>query len=466
MTSGMIFSKFRKTFSLRGQTISLEQLLDARESRANLQQQCLEQYGETLLSLTLLAVGGVKKNALLDEIFAKALENLTALFQTLGVEITAQFIRPLETGHEALFVLPIDATLLKQAAMQLEDSSPLARLWDIDVIDRNGKLLSRADFDFPPRPCLVCNDNAKSCARSRKHSFDEIFAEMQRRVQAVDFSEQIAEFAYQALVSEARLSPKPGLVDSINNGSHKDMNLHTFEQSALALKPFFSHFVLEGMKTAEGPSSQILRQIRPLGLQAEQAMLQATEQVNTHKGAIFAFGLVCTAIGRLYQQHRLAMNVKQICEMVAEFTQGLCAELQYFPKNQLLTAGVQLFQQYGLTGARGEAESGFALIRQTIEFLSSKQASSTEHQWLMALVYLMAVNPDTNVIHRGGMEGLKFVQQEAKKLLDSPSVLLNESELKNNLSQLDQACIARNLSSGGSADLLALLIFLKHYLKL
>ena len=85
---------------------------------------------------------------------------------------------------------------------------------------------------------------------------------------------------------------------------------------------------------------------------------------------------------------------------------------------------------------------------------------------MIALVYLMAVNPDTNVIHRGGMAGLKFVQQEVKKLLDNPSILLNESELKNNLSQLDQACIARNLSSGGSADLLALLIFLKHYLKL
>ena len=350
--------------------------------------------------------------------------------------------------------------------MQLEDSSPLARLWDIDVIDHNGNLLSRADFNFPPRPCLVCHENAKNCARSRKHHLDEIFAEMQTRVQAVDFADQIAELAYAALLSEARLSPKPGLVDSINNGSHKDMNLHTFEQSALALKPFFSHFVLEGMKTAEDPSSQILRQIRPLGLQAEQAMLQATEQVNTHKGAIFAFGLVCTAIGRLYQQHPVAINIDQICEMVAEFTQGLCAELQYFPKNQPLTAGVQLFQQYGLTGARGEAESGFALIRQTLDFLSNKKVNSTEHQWLIALVYLMAANPDTNVIHRGGMAGLKFVQQEAKKLLDNPSILLNESELKNNLSQLDQACIARNLSSGGSADLLALLIFLKHYLKL
>ena len=237
---------------------------------------------------------------------------------------TAQFIRPLETGHEALFVLPIEANLLKQETMQLEDSSPLARLWDIDVIDHNGNLLSRADFNFLPRPCLVCSENAKNCARSRKHHLDEIFAQMQKRVQAVDFADQIAELAYTALLSEARLSPKPGLVDSINNGSHKDMNLHTFEQSALALKPFFSHFVLEGMKTAEEPSSQILRKIRPLGLQAEQAMLQATEQINTHKGAIFAFGLVCTAIGRLYQQHPVAINIAQIANGSRIYPRALC----------------------------------------------------------------------------------------------------------------------------------------------
>lgn len=462
----MIFSKFRKTFSLSGQEVSLEQLLEARENRAILQQQCVEQYGESLVSLTLLAVGGVKKNALLDEVFAKALENLTALFTQLGVTVTAQFIRPLETGHEALFVLPIEATLLKQAVMQLEDSSPLARLWDIDVIDRNGTLLSRADFNFPPRPCLVCNDNAKSCARSRKHCFDEIFAEMQRRVQAVDFAAQIAKFAYQALVSEARLSPKPGLVDSINNGSHRDMNLQTFEQSALALKPFFASFVLEGIKTADLPISQILANVRPLGLQAEKAMLQATDNVNTHKGAIFAFGLVCTAIGRLYQQNSQTESVGVICETVAQMTQGLCAELQNVAQNQLLTAGVQLFQQYGLTGARGEAESGFELVRQTLDFLADVNVESTEHQWLIALVYLMRFNPDTNVVHRGGMDGLVFVQQKARELLENQSILLNKAKLKTHLSQFDKACIAKNLSSGGSADLLALLIFFKHYLNL
>ena len=78
----------------------------------------------------------------------------------------------------------------------------------------------------------------KICARTRKHEIDEIVDKIQSLAQNHDFAEHIGEQVYLALIQEARLSPKPGLVDAINNGSHKDMNLHTFEQSAISLKPF------------------------------------------------------------------------------------------------------------------------------------------------------------------------------------------------------------------------------------
>lgn len=467
-----MFEQFYNDFSLDGEEVSLEQLLEARENRVQLQQQCLAQYGQTVLSLTLLAVGGVKKNALLDYVFASALENLTACFSALGVKPTAEFIRPLNTGHEALFVLPIEADKLKRAMIALEESSPLARLWDIDVIQADGRLLSRTEFNYPPRPCLVCQDEAKVCARARKHSFEAIWSEMKKRVQADDFSQRIATMVYQALVDEARLSPKPGLVDSINNGSHQDMNLKTFEQSALALRPFFAQFVLKGIETVNLPHSQILAQIRPLGVIAEKAMRQATNDVNTHKGAIFAFGLICTAIGRLYALDVIENQLKQsqslvnaICEQVAQFTQGLTEELKHYPDHQPLTAGVRLFREYGLTGARGEAESGFLLVRQALDFVEAYKNVELQHQWLIILLYLMANNPDTNVVNRGKMEGLTFIQQEANKRLKNKILLQNKNDLIASLTEFDQACIARNLSSGGSADLLALTIFFKCYLK-
>ncbi|WP_233116367.1 triphosphoribosyl-dephospho-CoA synthase CitG [Aggregatibacter actinomycetemcomitans] len=453
-----------KHFSTAGTEISLEQLLSAREARALLQQKLLAQYSQTLLCVTLTAVGGVKKNALLDYVFAKTLEKLTALFVQFAVTPSAERIRPLETGHEAFFMLPMDAKALKAAMIELEESLPLARLWDLDVFDHEGNLLSRSDFGLPPRTCLVCGADAKVCARSRTHAVPEILAEMHKRAQQHDLAEQIGNAAYSALVQEARLSPKPGLVDAVNNGAHKDMNLQTFEQSAVSLTPFFTAFVLKGMQTASLPPEQILAQVRPLGVLAEKAMFKATHGVNTHKGAIFSFGLVCTAIGRLVQQQDLSQSavifeVKSICDLVAQFAQGLTAELRHYPDHLPSTAGVRLFRQFGLTGARGEAESGFQQIQALLPLLDEDHQQDREHCLLILLLYLMATNADTNVVHRGGMDGLHFVQQTAHDLLEDQTVVSDKAKLTQALMKFDAACIARNLSAGGSADLLALMIF-------
>ncbi|QIM67723.1 2-(5'-triphosphoribosyl)-3'-dephospho CoA synthase [Mannheimia granulomatis] len=445
-------NKFIRFFSLDGDKVSLEQLLEARENRVLLQQQCLQQYGQTLLSVTLLAVGEVKKNALLDYVFEKALSSLSILFQQLNIQPTAEFIRPFNTGHEALFVLPIDAKQLKKLTIELEDSSALARLWDIDVIDSRGQLLSRTEFNIPPRPCLICSENAKSCARSRKHTLNEIYTEIQRRARTFYLAENISESVYQALLKEVYLTPKPGLVDRSNNGAHNDMNVRTFERSAVALRPFFTQFVLKGIATANLPVKQILTQIRPLGLQAEKAMFQATNNVNTHKGAIFAFGLVCTAIGRLFEQ-KTDINHTNICQLVAQFAQGLTTELQHYSANQPLTAGIMLYREYGLTGARGEAESGFGTIHPVLAEYTNQKIENDEI-WLRILLKIIAKNNDTNVVHRGGINALYWVQNEAKRLLNDEDFNLK------NLHSFDNACIHKNISCGGSADLLALTIFL------
>lgn len=440
-------------YATEGRPIPLDELLAAREQRALLQQQCLTQYRQTVLSVTQLAVGAVKKNALLDAIFAKCLENVTACLAELAVAPLAEFIRPLETGNEAIFVLPIDAVRLKQAMIALEDSSPLARLWDLDVIAPTSELLSRRELGFSPRPCLLCADDAKLCARSRRHSADDIIAEMQQRL----FAEQIGEWVNRALLQEALLTPKPSLVDQANSGSHRDMDLASFQRSAAALRPFWAAFVRQGMATAAQDDLQILAKIRPLGLQAERAMLNATGEVNTHKGAIFAFGLVCTALGRLWQQ-RATLSVAQICQQVAAFTQGITAELQHYPTHLPETAGVKLFRQFGLTGARGEAESGFPLVQQLLPTFMNDLSASGDWDWaaLRLLLQLMAHNQDTNVAHRGGLAGLQFVQQQAQQILAENC---KKSEFCDRLQQFDQACIARNLSAGGSADLLALSFF-------
>ncbi|MBF0751611.1 MULTISPECIES: triphosphoribosyl-dephospho-CoA synthase CitG [unclassified Pasteurella] len=456
--------RFFQTFSTQGKKISLEALLNAREERALLQQQLLAKYQLPLLSVTLTAIGEVKKNPLLDYVFEKALEKLTALFAQRKWQPAKKAIRILDSGHEAFFVLPVEAMELKRAMIELEESSSLARLWDLDVWDAEGRLFSRADFNKAPRTCLICGENAKNCTRSRKHHINDILLEMQHRTLAHYFAEQISEKVYQALLQEARLSPKPGLVDALTNGAHQDMDLHTFEHSALALKPFFVDFVLKGIETAALPENQVLSHIRPIGLLAEQAMFRATQNINTHKGAIFSFGLICAAIGRLAKlaysnPDGLIFSVETICSLSAKFAQDLTKELEHYPDHLPITAGVRLYRKYGLTGARGEAESGFQQIQMLLPLLDEYHQLDWEHRLLIALLHLMAENPDTNVVHRGGLEALQFVQQSAIDLLENQSLVLDKTKLAQALLKFDSACIAKNLSPGGSADLLALSIF-------
>ncbi|MGX2966875.1 triphosphoribosyl-dephospho-CoA synthase CitG [Ursidibacter sp. B-7004-1] len=452
----MFYHTFCKPFSTTGKTIELAELLDAREQRVCLQQRLLAEFQQPVLSITLLAVGSVKKNALFDYLFAKCLEKVTACFAALAIQPTAQHIRPLDSGHEALFVLPIDPVALKKAMIALEESSPLARLWDLDVIDLSGRSISRTELSFPTRQCLVCAADAKICARARKHQFDEIMAQIQAKAINYAMAEQIAELAHQALLEEAYLTPKPGLVDRANSGAHRDMDLQSFERSANALKPFWRDFVLYGSTTQQTDSLQIFAEIRPLGLQAEQAMLAATAGVNTHKGAIFSFGLACCAIGRLYATKQ-AVNTASILAFVQEMTKGLSQELADYPKSLPITAGVRLYRAYGVTGARGEAEQGFPLVKQHLHHLQNETPNSPMWQTklLTLLLNLLSSNADTNVLHRGGMDGLHFVQQQAKRILEEQDTEKRIAKLI----EFDTACIERNLSAGGSADLLALTIF-------
>ena len=109
----------------------------------------------------------------------------------------------------------------------------------------------------------------------------------------------IATLAADALRSEVWLTPKPGLVDSINNGSHSDMDLPLFLRSIDAITPWLHQFYALGQQDFLQPRQAMLMRIRPTGIACEQAMFCATQGVNTHKGGIFSLGLLCTAAGRI-----------------------------------------------------------------------------------------------------------------------------------------------------------------------
>ncbi|QWT40633.1 triphosphoribosyl-dephospho-CoA synthase CitG [Dickeya dadantii] len=260
-----------------------------------------------------------------------------------------------------------------------------------------------------------------------------------------------------ALTVEVMLTPKPGLVDRDNNGAHRDMDVPLFQASIAALTPWFSRFTEAGMAHSALPITQLLPQVRPIGIAAEQAMLAATGGVNTHKGGIFAFGLLCSAAGWLAGR-RLQLTRGSLCQCAAQMSADLVRnELEN--SQHTATAGEHLFRRHGLTGARGEAASGFATVRQYAlpAYLHARaQGQDDDSALLQTLVVLMAYNPDTNVVSRGGIEGLAFVQSRAR-------ALLSVGVTRQGLQDMNQALVERNISPGGSADLLALTWLLSHY---
>ncbi|KHN56543.1 triphosphoribosyl-dephospho-CoA synthase CitG [Pectobacterium fontis] len=297
-------------------------------------------------------------------------------------------------------------------------------------------------------PTLRQPDSVRSVTTSRS-----VAREYRECAPLPDIDRRVA----QALTMEVMLTPKPGLVDRANNGAHRDMDVALFQTSIQAISPWFRRFTDAGYQHARVPLARLLSQVRPIGIACEQAMLSATKGVNTHKGGIFAFGLLCTAAGWLAGRGE-PVTQRSLCDSVA----AMCHDLVHKELETCAgaaTAGEHLFQRHGLTGARGEAASGFNTVCQyALPALQQAIADGSDEETalLQTLLVLMAHNPDTNVVSRGGMDGLAFVQDYAQKLLAGP---LNRQALN----RMDEALIARNLSPGGSADLLALTWLLYQY---
>ena len=441
--------------SHEGRAVALDDILAARDARVARQQALLQQ-GGMLLSLTLVAPGAVKRSPLLDAIFAAALDAIRPLVDDARARIEAVD----DSGHHALYLLDGEARDWKTRMLALENRAPLSRLWDIDIIDRDGVAVSRRDLGLPPRRCLICDDDAKTCARERRHDIAALQADIARRYRLHQQAQSIADTMRQALITEATLTPKAGLVDAAHNGGHHDMNLALFLRSADAIAPYLGDCAATGMTFAGHPASPaLLAAIRPIGLAAEAAMRAATGGVNTHKGAIFAFGLTAAALGkRLAEQHAATLadvqaDVRALCaEILAELRQGDCD-----------SAGKRGYARHGISGARGEAASGFATVSAHALPLYQQElaADGNERRALLAaLVALYAANDDSTTLARVGLDGLRAHQHWARTLLADRATLADEARLSDAIAAYARNCAAKRLSAGGSADLLALTAWL------
>lgn len=437
--------------------VTLQEILAAREQRAAKQHALLEQYNKPLLCFTMNIPGPKKYSRDISLGFSVGkwlLQDALSGRKILYKEVCRE-----STGCEAYYVVDMPARQLKMLAVELEDIDPIGRLYDMDVLDTDGKKISREDMGLPRRKCLLCDNDAAVCARSRAHSLEDLtdrtgfLLYLTARQWMTEF---IAVRAYLALNQEFSTTPKPGLVDKNNRGAHTDMGIKHFFASANALRPYFCRFAEAGYLTRDEEPAVTFSQLRSIGIEAEQAMYRATHGVNTHKGAIFTMGLACAAAGRLSPENWTAEKLLKQC---AAMTQGL-SQLDFagITLENAKTAGEKIYAQYGITGVRGQAELGFpAVLEVGLPILRQgiKNGLSFNNAGCVTLLHLLAATDDTNLIHRSNRQTQLEVKAQMGELLKNDPFPTQEIIL-----ELDKEFIERNLSPGGSADLLALTYFL------
>ena len=269
-------------------------------------------------------------------------------------------------------------------------------------------------------------------------------------VQGLFAPEHLAELARQALVAEVELTPKPGLVDRRGAGAHSDLSLDLMRRSALVIAPYFADM---GAAAQSLPFGQALRtKVAEIGRAAELAMLQVTNGSNAHKGAIWILGLLVTAASRGKDRNPEALAADA----------GALASLPDRAQLLLVSHGDTVRARYGVSGARGEAVSGFPRVIQVglPALRAARNNGCTEtNSRLSVLLNIMARLEDTCVLYRAGPEGLAFVQKGASNVLlvGGPGSVAGDQAML----QLDQEFLIRNISPGGSADLLAATLFLE-----
>ncbi len=259
-------------------------------------------------------------------------------------------------------------------------------------------------------------------------------------------SGDIGRLAIGALLTELKLHPKPGLVSPVDNGAHDDMNLTTFVRSLLALRCYFMAIAAAGAR--EAPFDELQR----LGIAAERRMLAATGGINTHRGAIFCVGFLAAAAG--WRRARgLDLRGQQLVETILTlWGEGVVDAGRKAPDSH----GARAIRLYGARGAREELLAGLpTLLRTAIPALRKTlhQTSCVERASIQCLFAIMAELQDTNLLHRGGPEGLAFVQNAARLFLAAGGV--HARDWRRRALNLHGDCVALHLSPGGAADCLA-----------
>ena len=319
---------------------------------------------------------------------------------------------------------------------------------------------------------LEKDGNAVSASRVRKAMEQGDMSTIRQLVPPTTLPYIIAHLATQALQAELDTTPKPGLVDKDNNGAHRDMDYALMQRSIDTLHPYFVKLALLGCADALPTHTSI----RDIGIEAEKAMLSATNGVNTHKGALFSMGLAVVAAA--HEERKIAANEEQILkernggeDVLVSLQTTIKALAASFPdtngthgsKAKLLSKGTT-----AIKGALDNAREGYEMLfAEWLPFYIERRKERDAYTLHKTLLRIMCDLDDTNVIYRTDLATAEEVKQEARALLDSFSKAHTAEDKEKRiaaellaLKDMDKRYTARNISPGGAADMLSLTIFI------
>lgn len=303
---------------------------------------------------------------------------------------------------------------------------------------RYNQLMHEVLADVRETVRLEKEGNAVSASRVRKAMEQGDMSTIRQLVPPTTLPYIIAHLATQALQAELDTTPKPGLVDKDNNGAHRDMDYVLMQRSINTLHPYFVKLALLGCADALPTHTSI----RDIGIEAEKAMLSATNGVNTHKGALFSMGLAVVAAAHEENTDSLQATIKTLAASFPD-TNGT-----HGSKAKLLSKGTT-----AIKGALDNAREGYEMLfAEWLPFYIERRKERDAHTLHKTLLRIMCDLDDTNVIYRTDLATAEEVKQEARALLDNFS--------KAALKDMDRHYTTRNISPGGAADMLSLTIFI------
>lgn len=356
--------------------------------------------------------------------FLKNLDDTADTHITLDLDIFVKFIAPsLNITKRFVGSEPIDKLTCRYNELMKE-------------------ILPKNNINVVEIKRLENSNEAISASLVRKYLKEENLQKAKDFVPTSTLPYLISMLSVNALQKELDTTPKPGLVDKNDSGAHKDMDYNLMSKSIKVLHPYFTKLALLGFQK-ELP---VLREIQMVGLEAEEAMFEATNGVNTYKGALFSMGLsVLCASHLMYIYNNVSAENLQSCI-------SMLASRIPQPEN---THGDKVLKQNKIKGALYNAVDGYKeLFSSWLPFYQTNRDDEFVLHRLLLLI--MSTLDDTNIYYRKGKEDVEKVKRQSKELLDNFSV--------QGLQQLNNEYIKENISSGGAADMLSLTVFVSSLL--